>query len=1705
MELIMRAFTLSALLLISIMLIVLPCSLLSASQTNISSGVVTVNLSQDNQSVSRLNIKSNQPTHISVENSGQTFDSYSLENESTIARAGFPDLPSISRLVLIPPQSDITLVINSINSHIERDISPVIADYQNSDEQVNVNLSSEYLQCEGFWPPQPVVVGKPAIMRGYRIVSVTTFPMQYNRTTGEMRFNDEFDFELRYEGIGSNIIRNPDHNIRSAMFDKIIGSLVLNPPRRDDPPQQGSILYLCGDRNDVAEELEPLIEWRRRMGCTVELIRVEDNDDEEAIKGIIQEAYDEWDVPPEYVVLCGCGSQNNYHIAYFDETRGGHYLVESDHRYSMLEGDDVLPEAAIGRLVFFSPQELRGIVNKIIAYESIPFIGEDNDLGWQKRAAVVSTDLSSGLSTSDASRWVRNTLIDHGYEDVAECLISHNEAQINPTEFITNNTNDGLSILTARGSMRLNGLYEASIDQLNNDEMLPFVIFATCNTGDFVDHFWGYSYIERFLLNPNGGAIGAVGTSGATYVPYNNLLLAGAIHGLFVSDVTTQGWATMCGKIALYQNYAGLDEIPHPDNPNELSWIMSTYLYNLMGDPATDLFTDQPRQLVVEHSQTIHAGQTRYEVHVAYEDDNTDAAGVQVCLYSPDVFQLVGQTNEEGAVVFRLDPEHLADDNVMLTVTGHNLMSYLADIDVIEDEDYIGAGSWIIDDDDDDNGANPAEEFTLLVEIVNYGEEQPEGEMITVLSTSNPLLEIVDGEAQFDEAPESGSALEAAFIVRILGGFPNGYDAGFDLTVSVGDSEWQSAVSLPVTGPEFIMEELFWVDEFLVPDQETEFDISIENIGETDSEPLTGTLISMTRTVAVIIPTVEYGAINAGDNSEGADPFLVYTSPLHISGSPVEFILVLEGEDGFVDTVFFAITAGTAEESDPFGPDNYGYVCFDNQDENWFIAPEFDWIEIDPEVRDPDLDGVDTELSDTQEEDDESVLIDLPFTFTYYGEEFDRLTICTNGWIAMGNQANLFTGRNQRIPGGMVASGMICPFWNDLLTTNNGGIYTCYYEDEHIFIVEWSKVRRLCEGNSPLLTFEVILFDPDFYPTLTGDGDIVFQYKDIEDTRPCYDWDTPFATVGIGSPDQSDGLEYSYWNILTPGASPLEDELAIKFTTLSQFEAGAIRGVVTDLANAEPIEGVLVSTNYGIWDVTDEDGEYLLENVIADSTFDLQVNAWKEFWTLETIENVEVIEDSTTVLNIQLRHPEFAIRGNNLHFILNPDSTFETSVEICNDGNGPVTYTSKFVTIIDRDEPDDVWDPLLSFNVSENTDDYRINGIVWAEDRWIISGGNNGRDEVNYFYVYDRMLNYQERIEQNSNDRFGARDMEYYNGKLYYSLTSVKILYELDLNTNELSAYELPSRLNGIRNITINPANGHFYMSSVSNGIYELELLGNDSLIILNDFDPIDPRTDDRVRVYGLAWFVDDEDGCPLYIMNNKDIEERPDYPDISIFKMNPETEEIYFLTGLLELNPFFKGEGGISITSKWNNMVWAFAAIFNSPDGDEAFVFELAANHSWIRYEPRAGIVPAGQSQMIEMSIDAANLDTCDYITGIQFNHDAAPGVSLLPIRLTVSYDAIRPDALEAELPFEFSLAQNHPNPFNPLTEISYSLREAVDVRLTVYDIAGREVELLVAENQNAGRYTVNFKADKLAAGLYFYKLEAGSFSSVKKMVLVK
>lgn len=131
------------------------------------------------------------------------------------------------------------------------------------------------------------------------------------------------------------------------------------------------------------------------------------------------------------------------------------------------------------------------------------------------------------------------------------------------------------------------------------------------------------------------------------------------------------------------------------------------------------------------------------------------------------------------------------------------------------------------------------------------------------------------------------------------------------------------------------------------------------------------------------------------------------------------------------------------------------------------------------------------------------------------------------------------------------------------------------------------------------------------------------------------------------------------------------------------------------------------------------------------------------------------------------------------------------------------------------------------------------------------------------------------------------------------------------------------------------------------------------------------------------------------------------------------------------------------------------------------------------------------------------------DVITpeGISLNVSVDENGEILDADLTVmgSMTGTDIEPADGELPGEFQLAQNFPNPFNPSTRISYSLPEASAVRLTVYTLTGQEVATLVNGTFAAGTYDVSFDARDLASGIYLYRIQAGAFTETRVMNLVK
>ena len=167
--------------------------------------------------------------------------------------------------------------------------------------------------------------------------------------------------------------------------------------------------------------------------------------------------------------------------------------------------------------------------------------------------------------------------------------------------------------------------------------------------------------------------------------------------------------------------------------------------------------------------------------------------------------------------------------------------------------------------------------------------------------------------------------------------------------------------------------------------------------------------------------------------------------------------------------------------------------------------------------------------------------------------------------------------------------------------------------------------------------------------------------------------------------------------------------------------------------------------------------------------------------------------------------------------------------------------------------------------------------------------------------------------------------------------------------------------------------------------------------------------------------------------------------------------------------------------------------------DGTSNLLVEVCFNNSSYTTSSTVNGTANSLNQMKHNHQDLSTTDGCTALTSPNSTYTARPN-----IKMTFSPFLGVENQISA-IPTKYELAQNYPNPFNPTTKINFALPKNGFATLKVYDVLGRQVALLMSEVKQAGYYSIDFDASKLSSGIYFYKLESGTFTDVKRMVLVK
>ena len=1068
-----------------------------------------------------------------VENN-ENYKKISYWNEGEFVEIGKPDLPRFSRLIAIPNEGEVSFAINFFEDYFITDVNIYPRQSLKSESRIN---SREFVIDEGFYesaeifPVEIVQIGEPAIMRDYRIVNVTINPFQYDPQNNKLRIVKNVDITVNTNGRGGENIKLNDRK-KSRFFGSTYQSMILNYDSitsRNDEFQSPCYLFIYPDDAAIEATLEILANWKHQKGFEVVMASTTQTGTSlYNIKNYIQNAYDTWENPPEFICLVGdAGGSINIPT---DHMGSG----EGDQGYVRLEGGDILADAFIGRLSVASNTDLQKIVAKIANYERTPYMGTTD---WYNRAILVG-DPSASENSCIYTKQAIKEMMNASYPNI-NCIEIYSSPFVSQ---MSSNLNNGSTYFNYRGYWGMSGWSTSNISSMTNSFMLPFAVSLTCGTGDFEGTSDCIS--ERFLkvgsaTNPTG-AIGAVSTATlSTHTSFNNSVDAGIYYGIFADAIYHMGGALNRGKLNLYLNF--------PQNPSNAVFNFS-YWNNLMGDPAIELWTDVPQEMIVDYENQLSIGTNYLEVIV--EDSNgypVEGAWVTALLGNDDIFTS-DFTDESGYVILDVDAQITGTAD--LTVTKHNFIPHLGEFDVGESDRFVNVFELQIDDDatgsssgNGDGNINPSESIELNVSLKNFG-TQAVNNVTAVVSTGNDFITITDATEDYGNIASGSSAYSSDdFDFSVDSDVLGGTEIRLDIQIEDGLSNlWTDVIYLQVEGPNLYVNDYSIVNDpnsILDQGETVELVVTIENLGSVDASNINGTLFSTNNMITIEDADGVFGNVTAGGTaSNNSNKFEVTANTQIIPGTQFTLELQLYNADGYDNTVSFPINVGTVSITDPVGPDAYGYYCYDDGDTGYYNVPVYDWIEIN-------IIGTEIPLYDNGDIGD-SEDVDLPITFRFYGEEYNTITVCSNGWIAPGH-SDMSSFMNWNIPGPLGPSPMIAPFWDDL-KTGSGDVYYYYDSGMNYFVVEWDNLQS--DYNSAQETFQVILYDSNYYPTATGDSEIKFQYKVINN---CDQGNYPYeqgqyATVGIEDHTGLIGLEYTFNNSYPVAAKHLQDEMALLIT-----------------------------------------------------------------------------------------------------------------------------------------------------------------------------------------------------------------------------------------------------------------------------------------------------------------------------------------------------------------------------------------------------------------------------------------------------------------------------------------------------------------------------------------------------------------------------
>ena len=910
---------------------------------------------------------------IKMSKTGDSYDLISLKNTLNTAKAGEPSLPYHSVSLLLPPGEkaesielityDKVLLKGDFNIYPQQHSQPF--SIGKSGEFVK---STELYNTNAIYPSEKNGHLSTEYMNGYSFALSTFTPTEYNPVTGELAI---------YQKITIKITTSVNQESLKALMNSRISEDIQNSIRKLDQNNGiGLGQYEERETKDINEyqyliittatydrNFNPLIDFYLPRGLKTQVVTTDfiyanstGVDNPEKIRNYIIQEYQNNGI--EFVLLAGdvelvpargffCSVQSssvytddNIPADLYYSSLDGNWNTNNDGLWGEIGEDDLLPEISVARFSFSTSLELTNMLNKTMKYQSEPVLGElrdplfvgeylyDDPISWggDYLDLLIGYHEDNGYTTSGVPA-------EHDITKMYDRDAAWNETQLkaeinNGHSFIHH---DGHSNYTYNMRMDNNDVTDATFYNVNgttHNYTLVYTSGCMCGGFDYDDCF-----AEKFVSIENL-AVSFIGNS--RYGWFNEGQTEGPslhIHREFMDAL----YGDRTARIGTAHKESKIDTAPWVTAPGQweegaLRWCF--YDCNVLGDPALNIWTDEPENLSVNYSDSITIGETEYQIIVKDSIDQP-LSKLNCVLIQDGVIYGSADTDESGYVSISIDPS-IQVGAAELNISGYNTLLNTYAISVVNNE-----GKCIVIDSyrveaNGDGLIEYGETVNVSVTLKNVG-LQDATDLLMNLAELDDFIELTD---QFQDVGSivAGDTLriDDAFTFTVSNFVPDIHEITLNSIISDLTEQWERSMDFVANSPVLEITQVEIQDggdNILDPGETANLVVSFKNKGHAQIANLNGLLSSGDPNI-VVNSAVDTLSILATDETKTMI-YNISASADAGNGFYYELSMEITADKEFTFSDSFDVQTGFQVEY---------FESADFSSFNWFFAGDSDWI-----------------------------------------------------------------------------------------------------------------------------------------------------------------------------------------------------------------------------------------------------------------------------------------------------------------------------------------------------------------------------------------------------------------------------------------------------------------------------------------------------------------------------------------------------------------------------------------------------------------------------------------------------------------------------------------------------------------------------------------------------------------------------------------